>query len=928
MKTARPIIDDADQGNEDLAFNEALLVGSSRDCDVTIRDKSISPHHLRITKLSRLLYRIEDLNSTHGSYAQGQRIVKKEVHRDDIIQIGTRPVEVRWLASHFSGAYLVVEPIETSQAFTTTSLIIGQQQPADIILQYPDIEPLHAEIKVEGNGNILISDKGSTKGTFVNGKQVTSWMQITPKDTICLGSYRIIERTLEDWIDQLRNMSSFLDNTEVTETEFFREETASIDFSELAAVQQSNVEKVEIPSQGTLHIGRDPESDVVIHHPSVSWNHAKIHIRGGHWVLIDLDSSNGTFVDGKRISKTSVSTSSWIRAGAVVLYLNDGKVTAQNLDKDQIRLDVKNLSKKIGNGKTILSDISISIYPSEVIALMGPSGAGKTALLECLTGKRTPTKGKIYLNGRSLHRNWEEFRHSIGYVPQDDVIHRDLTVYELLYYAAKMRLPRDLPENKVIETIENILTRMGLAHIRDSIIGDEHVRGISGGQRKRVNIALELITEPNLLFLDEPTSGLDATSTLEILQILRSLADSGKTIILTIHQPRIEAYCLMDNLLLLAKGGRLAYFGPANPDATSYFSKYFIHHPFTEGNNPADYIMDMLEIASGENGTDIIDWQSEYLKSTYHQRFVENRLSQIKIAKRTAPPRSILKKRSRFTQYRYLLSRYSKRKIRDKTSLAIQLLQAPVIGLILGWLFWQEGYAMETKGVIKAFKHEGLLNVIQLQNGIHASLFLIASAAFWFGCSNVAREIVSDRAIYLRERRTGLRSSSYLASIFSYQFILAAAQTFIIAALIWPMIHLTTSFWWGWFILLLTASCGITLGLLVSAISRTEVTAISVIPLLLLPQLMLGGFIKLYGLLVAQGLQDNFSDLMPIRWAFEALAVLEYQQLHVINENVRTLNKIIGFEHLSVYYPCWVITAFGLLFTGLTLIGLQFAEME
>ena len=170
-----------------------------------------------------------------------------------------------------------------------------------------------------------------------------------------------------------------------------------------------------------------------------------------------------------------------------------------------MRLDVVHLGKKLPSGKTLLDDISFSVYPGEVVALMGPSGAGKTALLECLTGKRHPTKGKVYLNGESLHKHWSIFRHSIGYVPQEDVMHRDLTVYETLYFAAKMRLPKDLPEETVVDTVEHVMTRMGLANIRDSIIGDEQVRGISGGQRKRVNIALESITEPSLLFLDEPT---------------------------------------------------------------------------------------------------------------------------------------------------------------------------------------------------------------------------------------------------------------------------------------------------------------------------------------------------------------------------------------------------------------------------------------
>ena len=904
---------------------EVLLVGSSQDCDVTIRDSSISPHHLELRRLNKLQYRIRDLNSEQGTYVKGQRIKIANVHRDDIIQIGSRPVEIRWLASHYSDTYLVVEPIEQASAFLSSSLLIGQKPPADIILQYPDIAHLHAEIKLESNGNILISDKGSSKGTFVNGIQVKSWMLLTPNDKLYLGSYRIKQRLLEDWLEQLQAMSILSAIDEPTETELGHEETVSIDFSELVHPSHNALEKIDIPDSGHLLIGRDPSCHVTLNHPSVSWQHAKLQVRNGTWNLLDLNSSNGTFVDGKRITKVEVNSNSWIRIGIVIIYLNDGQVSATEMNENEIRLDVVNVSKKIASGKTILNDFSFSIYPGEIVAIMGPSGAGKTALLECLTGHHPPTKGKIYLNGRSLHQHWDEFRHLMGYVPQEDVMHRDITVYEALYYAAKIRLPRDLPDEQIVETVVRVLTRMGLAHIKDSIIGDEHVRGISGGQRKRINIALELLTEPKLIFLDEPTSGLDATSTLEILQILRSLANTGTTIILTIHQPRVEAYRLIDNVILLVTGGRLAYYGPAYPDAPEYFSGFFPKYAYKKNSNPADYLLDMLEL---NKAIDHFDWQKEFTLSPYYTRFVQNRLSQRKDLPLADSDKKVYAKRSVFSQFLRLFSRYATRKLRDRSSLLIQLLQTPVIGGILGWLFWEEGHAMKTKMEIKAFTMTELLDLIQLQNGIHPTLFLIGAAAFWFGCSNVAREIVSERAIYLRERRTGLRSSSYLASIFGYQFILASIQTFLIAAIIWPTVELTSNFFLGWGILTLIAACGISLGLLVSASSKTEVTAISTIPLLLLPQLMLGGFIKRYGelLLPHNGIQNNIADIMPIRWAFEAIINLEYQSLLAMNENVRSVDYIIGFGSRSPATAVIVLTGFTVTFLTLTQIRLQFLE--
>ncbi len=902
-----------------------LLVGSSNDCQVVIRDSSIDPHHMTIARLNKAQYQIEDIGSTEGTFVKGQQISSQVVGRNDIIQIGSRPVEVRWLASHFNE-----EIPEQMKAFAGTSLLVGSQSDADIVLPYPDISAVHAELMVEQNGNVLIADKGSAKGTFLNGIQVHSRMQVTTKDSLYLGSFRVQRHMLEDWIEKLAQIGELYDDSEPTETDLVHETTQALDATASQVDGSDHMAKVRIPEQGTLIIGRDPDADVFINHPSLSWHHARLTVRDSYWVLVDEGSTNGTFVDGEKISKKEVTASSWIRVGAVFLVLSDDVILAEELDPSSMRLDVVHLGKKLPDGKSLLNDISFSVYPGEVVALMGPSGAGKTALLECLTGKRHPTKGKVYLNGESLHKNWNTFRHSIGYVPQEDVMHRDLTVYETLYFAAKMRLPRDLPEETVIDTVEHVLIRMGLANIRDSIIGDEQVRGISGGQRKRVNIALELLTEPSLLFLDEPTSGLDGTSTLEILQILRSLANAGagKTIILTIHQPRIEAYKLVDNLLLLVNGGRLVYYGPAYPDAPEYFSGFSPQKPYVHPANPADYVIDLLDSSRQSDGSYQVDWINEFEQSSHFRRFVRDRLSTRKEIQTSDEVVEDSIQRRWVSQYATLCRRYYHRRLRDRSSLIIQLAQTPIIGGILGWLFFNEGYAMQTKEKITAFKHEGLLNMIQLDNGIHASLFLMGAAAFWFGCSNVAREIVSERAIYLRERRTGLRIGAYLASIFTYQFGLAAVQTLLITTILWSTVNFSASFLAFWGVLQLIAGCGISLGLLVSASSKTEVTAISMIPILLLPQLMLGGFIKLYGYLITDGLQGVVADIMPIRWAFEALSVLEYNALQAQNEHVRDLSDVIGFTTTSLGPACGTLVGFTVLFSGLTLVRLQFWETK
>lgn len=209
---------------------------------------------------------------------------------------------------------------------------------------------------------------------------------------------------------------------------------------------------------------------------------------------------------------------------------------------------------------------------------MGPSGAGKTTLISALNGYTPPTLGQVLFNDRDLYANYGQFQGVIGYVPQDDIMHGDLTVARALYYTARLRLPPDSSDAEIAERIKVVIEQLGLKGTENVLIGSPQKRGISGGQRKRVNLAMELLTDPAVLFLDEPTSGLSSEDTLTVMRLLRTLADEGKTILLTIHQPSLEAYRQLDNLVVVAKDpgttdpGRLTYYGPAYPQAVQFFN--------------------------------------------------------------------------------------------------------------------------------------------------------------------------------------------------------------------------------------------------------------------------------------------------------------------------------------------------------------------
>lgn len=847
-----------------------IILGSGEDCDFTIADPSISQRHVAVT-LGRdpLRAHIEDLDSTNGTWVAGKRIQRAEISTLDIIQLGQRPVSIRHLVQQF----------HPSPSTGSGVLVVGRNQTADIVLPLPMISGQHLKIRSH-NGRFEVMDVNSTNGTHVNGIAASDWTPLSADDGLQMGSFRVPPIMLQDWLTKLALMTDI------------------------------PPQAVTLPTEGRITLGRDPESDVHLDHPQVSWNHATIAVSGSRWLLSDLNSANGTMVDGTPISQVEIDASSPVHLGDIPLRLLSA-AQPQSTSVETVRLDAIGLTRQLSQGplagRVILDDISVSIYPGELVALMGPSGAGKTTLLEILTGQRPPEGGHVLFNGHNLHQT-PQLRSYIGYVPQEDIMHRDLTVFEVLFHAAQMRLPPHLSREDVVEHVEKLITRMGLAHIRDNIIGGEAVRGVSGGQRKRVNIALALITEPPLLFLDEPTSGLDATSTMEVLMVLRQLADAGKTIIMTIHQPRIEAFSQVDQLLLLAKGGKLAYFGPA-ADAGNYFSARTAL-PLLPQSNPADYVIDALDPANPEHLRSPDSWKNDYRESPVYLSHVQNRLGPNRATAATVLPSS-KPTRGGWLQLQTLFRRYAIRKGRDRTSLGIQLLQPLIIGSLLAMLYsgadevlpadtdtLEEWHCMmhpddEVMGedgetspctpppppnmpnATQWASAEPPQNHPATLRGFHAGLFLLAAAAFWLGCSNVARELVADRPVYLRERRSGLHRTSYLASVFLLQLLVAMVQIAIMGGLVWVglSLHTTNPLAFGG-VLLATAGVGVSLGLAVSAWARTEVTAISVIPILLLPQLMLAGFIKLY-MNMPDMLQFG-SALIPVRWAFQGLIGVEY----------------------------------------------------
>lgn len=590
--------------------------------------------------------------------------------------------------------------------------------------------------------------------------------------------------------------------------------------------------------QRTVTLGRDPSSTLQLDSPTISRTHATItQDSRGRYILHD-NSTNGVFVNGRRVTQpTVIADGSTIVIGSFTLIIRGDEI--QILDRgNQIRLDIHNLSldvKDKGKVKRLLDDLSIAIEPGQFVALVGGSGAGKSTLMKTLLGTSVPTKGVVYLNGTNLRQNFNIYRTQIGYVPQDDIIHMNLTVEEVLRYAAQLRLPPDIDLNSVVEK--------ALSDIKMTNRRTLPIDKLSGGQRKRVSIGVELLANPKLFFLDEPTSGLDPGLDKQMMELMRDLAhQDGRTIVLVTHATANITQC--DQIVFLGRGGKLCYFG--SPDeALTFFG-----------------VKDFADIYNKlEEDTEIDRYVEIYRKSSYFQKYIANSLNPTAKQNTQLPPTA--KQVNPVSQWQIFTQRQFNLITRDRINLGLALFTAPAgISLI--------NFALRDKDpFIAGSTPDNGLPGLALQ-----VLFVFTCASLWVGLSSSLQEIVKESAIYLRERSINLQIPAYLGSKFTVLAALAIVQTFLI------IITITTGFkspatglisWQlGIFInTFLTLTASFSLGLLVSAAVKNSSQANSALPLLLLPQIIFSGV-----LFKLQGVGAIISYLMLSRWAIGAYGTI------------------------------------------------------
>ena len=644
-----------------------------------------------------------------------------------------------------------------------------------------------------------------------------------------------------------------------------------------------------------ITIGRFPDNLVVLDHPLVSGYHARLErARGGGYRIVDLGSTNHVFVNGEWVRSKELHLDDIIHIGPFRLVYTGTQLVQQD-GSYGIRVDALRLKTSGRRFQVLLHGISLDIPPHSFVALVGSSGAGKSTLLNALSGVRPADRGSVLYNGHDYYSNLASFNTQIGYVPQNDIVHPDLTVAQALYYTARMRLPKDFTRSQIKQRIDEVLDEVEIGHRRGHL-----VRDLSGGERKRVSIALELLANPGIFFLDEPTSGLDPGLDRRMMLLLRKLVDKGHTIVLVTHATNDIYFC--DYVCFLARGGRLAFYGPP-ADALAYF-----------GTRDFADIYNALE-PTAENKKIPAQAEENYKNSPYYQRYIQEPLKRV-VAGREAALESLEANRRPKSahprrQFWLLTRRYVRLLTHDGNMLLTLLLQAPIIGLILFYLAAPNVFTstsvtlcplradpVNNAGQVVSYDCQGVVDLLKTPQGqafvrqqgvtpqraledaiaynsgadAETLLFIMAFAAVLFGCLNGVHAIVKEVPIYGRERMVNLGIGPYMFSKIAVLGVFCLLQSAILVFIV----NLKTPFHQGIFLpvlvevyitMALTSLAGLMLGLAISALARNADRAMSYVPIVIVPQVIFSGIIFKLSTPILQGV----GALFAARWAMAGL---------------------------------------------------------
>lgn len=692
-------------------------------------------------------------------------------------------------------------------------LLVGRDETVDVTVEHPRVSRRHLRLEHAGT-HVLVADLDSTGGTWSGGERLegSRLLPLPAVVTLGEGGPELVVR---------------------------------------AGPVQEEDDLPHAPVQGTLTspgdtlvIGRGEGCDVRLGTDlMVSQRHAKVVLERSGPVVIDLGSRNGTFVNGQRVSRSPLGPRDQLTVGRHTFTLRGGMLRPR-VDDGRVTFAARDLGFTLPNGKALLDGISFTLPSSSLLAVVGPSGAGKSTLLAALTGAQAATRGSVLYNGHDLYDRIDELRDRIGVVPQQDIVHGALTIRQALRSAAELRFPVDVPAGVKEARVEEVLAELSLTGHADT-----KVSALSGGQRKRASVAMELLTKPSLLFLDEPTSGLDPGMDEQLMRTLRGLADSGRTVIVITHTTASLEHC--DRLLFLAPGGRTAYFGPPE-DALDSIGAPSFSQAFTRVEKDPEPVVEAFR------------------GSLLHRTMVETPLATLDRAApagaQEADPAADTDTRTTRHHALTLVRRQLRVMAADKAFLTMSVGMPLVIALLALLVPGDQGLAQAPPDVVPTGQAQQILLVLTL-------------GAVFIGLASSIRDLVGERPIFVRERSVGLGPLPYLAS---KVVVLGGAAVLQVLVMVTVVAQLRTLPDEGLVLpggagvvvelglaLSLLALCCTVLGLAISSVLRTPAQVMPVIVVLVMTLLVLtGGLFALEG----RAALEVFSWLSPSRWGYAAMA--------------------------------------------------------
>ncbi len=716
---------------------------------------------------------------------------------------------------------------------------IGRAEDNDIVINSPIVSRHHAILEKEQAGYVLYLVPTAGNPILLDGRPVADKHPLQNGELLRIGS-------LDPGL------------------------MVTMTFIDLSRAAEKEASKIQFSQKNTIQIGRDASNDVVLDSPAVSRFHAQIERVGQRHRLIDLRSTNGTFVNDKRVEGEGwLQLEDVVRIGSYRFVMGEDEL-GQFDESRGLRVDAIDLNKWVRKDLNILKDISLAFKPREFIVVVGQSGGGKSTLVDAIAGYRPATQGVVLVNGTNIYQNFDVIQNEIGYVPQRDIIHFELTVYQALNYAAQLRMPSDTSKEERHQRIMQVLEDLDLLERKDTPI-----HRLSGGQIKRVSIGVELLTKPGLFFLDEPTSGLDPGTETAFMHLMRRLADQGRTIVMITHATK--NVMLADKVVFLARGGYVAWFGPPE-EALAYFNQYRSEREQRAHEMEFDQIYAILDDQSKGKAK---DWAERYMQHPAYQKYIVDPLqstrTQVMKGAKEKPKEKVSRAKTRprvsaFKQFTILSARNIKILFRDRTSLILMFLVPILVASLDFFLAPAMGkHLFDTK----------------IGDAANASVvtFLLAIDCLLVGGFSQMREFVKEADVYKRERLVNLKIFPYVASKAWVALLLSfyGAAAFLVIRFVAfdiPATPLVIGLYYVSMVLAVLA--GSMNGLLASSISKSSSVAPLLMILLIIPQIVLSGSLA--------PLPENVTAIASTRWSFQ-----DFLGLTGIGSDIAS-------------DPCWLLT--------------------